>query len=107
MTEAEWLALVGDASVDNAVTSLNGVARQSSSMAGTEPANSLGLYDVYGNVMEFCLSEDAPDYRYLKGGSWQDRIEINLRTDFRYYARPDERKNIFGFRCVLLSHPPG
>jgi formylglycine-generating enzyme required for sulfatase activity len=103
-TEAEWLALVGDASVDNAVTSLNGAVRQSSSMAGSEPANSLGLYDVYGNVMEFCLSEDAPDYRYLKGGSWEDHVDVNFRPEFRWKCAPDDKANTFGLRVLLKAN---
>lgn len=104
-TDSQWDALVGDASLNNAVIS-EPVSRASTSPVGSLGPNNLGLYDIRGNVWELCLDSSKP-YRILKGGSWQDRIEINLRPEFRYYARPDERKNIFGFRCVLLPHPPG
>jgi len=104
-TDAQWESLVGDASLNNAVIS-EPVSRAGTSPVGSLGPNNLGLYDIRGNLWEFCRDSSKP-YRVLKGGSWQDRIEINLRTDFRYYARPDERKNIFGFRCVLLPHPPG
>jgi formylglycine-generating enzyme required for sulfatase activity len=41
--------------------------------------------------------------RFLKGGSWQDSVEINLRPEFRWYCKPDERQNAFGFRGLLKS----
>jgi formylglycine-generating enzyme required for sulfatase activity len=103
-TEDQWNSLVGDATLANAVTSeVN--SRGGTSPVGSLGPNNLGLYDIRGNLWEFCRESSKP-YRVLKGGSWQDRIDINLRTAFRYYVRPDEHKNIFGFRCVLLPHPP-
>ncbi|MDB6064511.1 MAG: hypothetical protein JWR26_719 [Pedosphaera sp.] len=63
--------------------------------------NGAGLYDVRGNVMEFCLGDTSKPYRVLRGGDWQDRIEINLRVEFRNYVKPDDGMNTFGFRCVL------
>lgn len=100
-TEDEWKSMVADATVDNAVTSQSGVSRESTSAVGSLNPNSLGLYDVRGNVMEFCLSDTSKPYRFLHGGSWQDRIEQNLRPEFRFYCTPDESKNTFGFRCLL------
>ncbi|EEF62435.1 formylglycine-generating enzyme family protein [Pedosphaera parvula] len=100
-TEGQWEGLVADASLAQAVTSANG-SRSSTSPVGSLAPNSLGLYDVRGNVMEFCLGSAMP-YRVLRGGSWQDWISVNLRLDFRYYARPDERKDTFGFRCLLVQ----
>ncbi len=100
-TEAQWESLTGDASLDDAVTS------QKDRRSGTEPVgslgpNSLGLYDTRGNVLEFTLSSDPTlAYRVLRGGSWQDFIEINLRLVFRNYSPVDDRKNTYGFRCVL------
>ncbi|MDB6022447.1 MAG: hypothetical protein JWQ04_2304 [Pedosphaera sp.] len=102
-TEEEWQGLVADASLENAVTSLNGASRAGTSPVGSLAPNSLGLYDVRGNVSEFCLSDESKPYRILKGGSWQDFTEVNLRPEFRWYCQLDERKNTFGFRCVLKS----
>ena len=99
-TEDEWHSLMADAKLDDAVTSL-GTSRGGTSPVGSLGPNSLGLYDVRGNVMEFCLGDDSKPYRVLLGGSWEDFIEINLRPEFRFYCQPDERKNTFGFRCVL------
>jgi len=100
-TEDEWQTLVADATLADAVTSQNGAVRQSTSPVGSLGPNSLGLYDVRGNVMEFCMTDTDKPYRVLHGGSWQDSIEENLRTEFRFYCKPDESKNTFGFRCVL------
>lgn len=100
-TEDEWASLVADASADNAVTSQNGASRQGTSPVGSLGPNSLGLYDVRGNVMEFCLGDTDKPFRVLHGGSWQDSIEQNLRTEFRFYCKPEESKNTFGFRCLL------
>jgi formylglycine-generating enzyme required for sulfatase activity len=100
-TEDEWKSLVADANLDQAVSSLNGYVRNSTEDVGTTTPNSLGLYDVLGNVMEFCLSDESKPFRFLKGGSWQDRTDDRLRPEFRWYCKPDERLNAFGIRCLL------
>lgn len=103
-TEDEWQSFAASASLEDAITSL-GASRSGTSPVGSRGANALGLCDVLGNVMEFCLSDTSQPYRILHGGSWQDFTEINLRPAFRYYCQPDERKNTFGFRCVLKAGP--
>jgi formylglycine-generating enzyme required for sulfatase activity len=102
-TEDEWESLVGDATVEEAVTSASG-DRTGTSPVGSMKPNNLGLCDMRGNVMQFTLGDDSKPYRVLRGGSWQDSIEINLRTIFRFYTPPDNRQNTFGFRCVLKKH---
>lgn len=102
-TEDEWETLVADASLDDAVTSASG-DRDGTAPVGSMKPNSLGLYDMRGNVLQWTLGDDSKAYRVLRGGSWQDRIEINLRTVFRNYEPPDARQNTFGFRVVLKKH---
>jgi formylglycine-generating enzyme required for sulfatase activity len=102
-TESQWESLVGDASLSDAVSSQNG-PRAGTAEVGSLGANSLGLYDTRGNVMEWTLGDDSKPYRVLRGGSWQDNIEINLRIAFRFYSPPGDHKNTYGFRCVLM--PP-
>lgn len=99
-TESEWETLVADASLSDAVTSLGG-RRDGTAPVGTLGTNSLGLYDMRGNVMEFCLGDADKPYRVLRGSSWQDKFEVNLRLEFRNYCKPDDAKNTYGFRVLL------
>ncbi len=100
-TQAQWEQLVDNASLSDAVVSLNMQRRSSTAPVGSLGPNSLGLYDTRGNVMEWCLDPQNKPFRVLRGGAWDTYISVNARVDFRWYARPDETKNTFGFRIVL------
>lgn len=100
-TQTQWEMLMDAATLDDAVTSVKG-DRRGSAPVGTLSPNRLGLYDIRGNVWEFCLDPQDKPYRVLRGGAWDTSIEINLRPEFRWYANgPDDRKNVYGFRVVL------
>jgi formylglycine-generating enzyme required for sulfatase activity len=62
-----------------------------------------GIYDLRGNVSEWCADPSGGPYRVLRGGSWEDWIEINLRLEFRVMVSPEDAKNTYGFRCVLVE----
>jgi formylglycine-generating enzyme required for sulfatase activity len=100
-TQAQWERIADDASLKDAVMSLNMQRRSSTAPVGSLGANSLGLYDTRGNVMEWCLDPQDKPYRVLRGGAWDTYISVNARVDFRWYAKPNEKKNTFGFRVVL------
>ena len=103
-TEDEWESFAADTSLDDAVTSFGGNTRTSTAPVGSTKANGLGLCDTRGNVAQWTLGDDSKPYRVLRGGSWQDNIEINLRPAFRIYMAPDKAQNTFGFRVVLKKH---
>ncbi len=100
-TQTQWELLMDAATLNDAVTSVKG-DRRGTAPVGTLSPNRLGLYDIRGNVWEFCLDPQDKPYRVLRGGAWDTFIEINLRPEFRWYANgPDDRKNSYGLRVVL------
>jgi hypothetical protein len=79
----------------------DGYAR--TSPVGSFAANKNGLYDIGGNVWQWCEDwyNSETIYRVLRGASWDSRNPIFLRSSSRDYITPDYHGSFVGFRCVL------
>ncbi len=98
-----------------------GIYRKKTTPVGSfKVANAFGLYDMHGNVWEWCedtlhsnYDEDAPKdgsawaelnktLHTLRGGSWGD-IPRDCRSAYRYFHYADDRYGNIGFRVACSA----
>jgi formylglycine-generating enzyme required for sulfatase activity len=94
-----------------------GIYRQETTPLGNFPPNAFGLYDMHGNVWEWCqdhwydnyegapidgsawLSNDSNHRRVVRGGAWI-AIPRNCRSATRDSSIPANHHDLMGFRVV-------
>ena len=125
-TEAEWeyAARGGNSSLGykyagsnniNSVAWYEGNSGDQTHNVGTMRPDELGLYDMSGNVWEWCSdrygkydssSQTNPqgaaygNNRVIRGGSWRGDAR-NCRVTIRFYNKPDGSSGCLGFRLAL------
>src|SRR5262249_43603259 len=62
-------------------------SRGMSHPVGRLGANAWGLYDLHGNVWEWCADRYGQNQRVLRGGSWDNQASL-CRAAYRYGADP-------------------
>lgn len=124
-TEAEWEVASMGGSEENVYPTGKEIERSQANFFSSDttvvmsyPPNAYGLYDMAGNVYEWCqdwyefhyydVSVQEPqdptgpvqgNYRVLRGGCWKS-LKDDLRCAHRHRNNPGTMNGTYGFRCA-------
>ena len=117
-TDAEWRVAVGDTKypwgndwppphgAGNYDPSLNTDEYKNTSPVGSFAANQYGLYDMGGNVAQWCEDSFREDH-IVRGAPYFFAGSDSLKSSYYLVMEPEERHSFhaIGFRCVLVAGP--
>ena len=89
----------------NAVAWYNGNAGGGTHVVGTKLGNELGIFDMSGNVFEWCFDTVNGANRMVRGGSCNEGGADYARVSSRYDLDPSLSYGSVGFRVVRSSVP--
>ena len=124
-TEAEWEIAAKGSKSDAIYSTGNAIERTQANFFSSDttavksyPPNEYGLYDMAGNVYEWCqdwydfnyyeTSQQEPEnpkgpmqgvYRVLRGGCWKS-LKEDMRCAHRHRNNPGTVNRTYGFRCA-------
>lgn len=124
-TEAEWEAAATSCKEINIYPTGHDIDKSQANYFSSDttpvmsfPSNELGIYDMAGNVYEWCqdwyaynyydtssLEPDHPQgppqgvYRVLRGGCWKS-LKEDMRSSHRHRNNPGAMNSTYGFRCA-------